>query len=272
MITNHELHHRSKLDSLRPFIIHSWNSESNLISNWHSNIEIICALDGELFLQYDDEILKLSQGELSIINPNVLHRVKIDCDKKYHCIIIDNLFCLQNGIDTEVMLFDKQFTSPTVYKLCQEVAERDAEYLKNPSDINVARLRSSILLLLIEVYENHRIPTVSAEKVRSKTSEQYVKNVISYLADHYQERITLDTLSNLCGVTKCHLSREFRKYTGQTVMTYLNFLRCKNAQKIIRDGSSITEAATSVGFDDLSYFSKTYKSLMGISPTKDKKD
>lgn len=272
MITNHELHHKSKMDSLRPFIIHPWHSESNLISNWHSNIEIICALDGELFLQYDDEILKMSKGELSIINSNVLHRVKIDRDKKYHCIIIDNQFCLQNGIDTENLIFDKQFTSAEACNLCEQVAINNEEYLKNPTDINIAKLRSSVLLLLIDICENHRISSVSTQKTRSKTSEQYVKNVISYLADNYQERITLDTLSDLCGITKCHLSREFKKYTGQTVMTYLNLLRCKNAQKIIKQGGTITEAATSVGFEDLSYFSKTYKSLIGISPTKDKKD
>lgn len=272
MITNHELHRKSKMDSLCPFIIHPWHSESNLVSNWHSNIEIICALDGELFLQYDDEILKMSKGELSIINSNVLHRVKIDRDKKYHCIIIDNQFCLQNGIDTENLIFDKQFTSTEAYNLCEQVARSNEEYLKNPIDINIARLRSSVLLLLIDIFENHRISSVSTQKTRSKTSEQYVKNVISYLADNYQERITLDTLSGLCGITKCHLSREFKKYTGQTVITYLNFLRCKNAQKIIKQGGTITDAATSVGFEDLSYFSKTYKSLMGISPTKDKKD
>ena len=108
MITRHELHHQSKLDSLCPFIIHSWARGGNITSNWHSNIEIICALEGEVALQYDDETLNMLPGEVSIINSNVLHRVEMEHNKKYHCIIIDNQFCIQNGIDTEVLLFDKK--------------------------------------------------------------------------------------------------------------------------------------------------------------------
>lgn len=270
MLTKHEVHHETKRDSLCPFIIHPWVKGGNLVSNWHSNVEVICTLWGELTLQYDDETMTLNGGDISVVGSNALHRVTAGHTKEYHCIIIDSQFCKENGIDTDGVAFEKKFVDSNTHTLCCRVAECYNTYVSEPKEVNVAKLRAAVLLLLIDIFENHRIPDTYTARARNNTSEQYVKNVISYLAGRYMEKVTLDGLAEMCGVTKCHLSREFKKYTGQTVMTYLNLLRCKNAQRMIRDGSSITEAAINVGFDDLSYFSKTYKRLIGTTPTEAK--
>ena len=80
--------------------------------------------------------------------------------------------------------------------------------------------------------------------------------------------LSLDTLASLCGVTKFHLMRQFKQYTGQTIFSYLNHLRCQNAELLIAEGNSITEAAYASGFESLSYFSRTYKKHMGTAPSK----
>lgn len=270
MTTKHELHESTRIDPVCPFIIHPWSNCSTVISNWHSNIEIICVVKGEISLKYDEEVMRMTEGELSVISSNVLHGINTDESNEYHCIIIDDRFCKDNGIDTDDVFFEKRFSCPATYDLCQSVAKRYSDCERQRTPITVAKLRSSVLSLLIDVYENHRCPSSPKDNTNNNTSEQYVKNVISHLSDSYREKITLDALAKMCGVSKCHLSREFKKYTGQTIMTYLNLLRCKKAQSLIKEGYSITSAAMSVGFDDLSYFSKTYKSLIGISPTQER--
>ena len=72
-------------------------------------------------------------------------------------------------------------------------------------------------------------------------------------------------------ITKFHLIREFKRYTGQTVFTYINILKCKKAQSCLMDGLTVTETATECGFDNVSYFSQVYKKIMGVSPNKTKK-
>lgn len=91
--------------------------------------------------------------------------------------------------------------------------------------------------------------------------------MLEYLNENYTQSITLDELARLCGITKCHLAREFKRYTGQTVLTYVNSLRCQLAGLCISEGLSVTEAAYKSGFESLSYFSRVYKRLMGVPPS-----
>ncbi|MBQ8432508.1 MAG: helix-turn-helix domain-containing protein [Clostridia bacterium] len=67
------------------------------------------------------------------------------------------------------------------------------------------------------------------------------------------------TFHIVCEITECYLAREFKSYTGQTVMTYLNMVRCKNAEICLAEGKSVTETAYECGFESISCFSRTYK-------------
>ena len=92
-----------------------------------------------------------------------------------------------------------------------------------------------------------------------------------YMEYRYNEQIGLDDLAKFCGITKHHLSREFKRFTGQTVLTYLNTLRCKSAEVCLSEGMSVTETAFECGFESVSYFSRTYKKIMGAPPSAAKK-
>ena len=53
---------------------------------------------------------------------------------------------------------------------------------------------------------------------------------------------------------------------------FLTSHRCKEAKKLLKAGSTVSEAANSCGFKNLSFFSKTYKNIMGNLPIKDLKN
>ena len=55
--------------------------------------------------------------------------------------------------------------------------------------------------------------------------------------------------------------------TEITVVEYLNQQRCRHAQKLILEGESISAAAHLSGFENLSYFSRTYKRYIGYLPS-----
>ena len=135
--------------------------------------------------------------------------------------------------------------------------------------VRAALLRLSVLELLTELYSCHSSPFSSALELE-RSPQDYVKKVIEYLAEHYTEDLTLEEVAGVCGITKYHLAREFKRYTGQTVITYVNILRCRRAEVCLSEGKTVTEAAVESGFDSISYFSRTYKKLMGISPSRKK--
>ena len=100
------------------------------------------------------------------------------------------------------------------------------------------------------------------------SSNEHVKTALIYLRQHLQEPLSLDKLAEAVGISKFHLSHLFKLYTGKTVIQTMNLLRCTEAQRMIEDGISVSAAAFSSGFENLSYFTRTFKKYMGTLPSK----
>ena len=94
-----------------------------------------------------------------------------------------------------------------------------------------------------------------------------MKKAIAYIHTHLSEPITLDTLAAHVGIGKFHLSRRFKAFTGKTVVQVITLMRCTEARRLMEGGLSVSAAAASCGFENLSYFTRTFKSLLGILPS-----
>ncbi len=265
----YEHHIAIKQDKLCPFKLGTAKTTLPAPSNWHENIEILLVMDGSGFMQYGRSVLPLACGDISVVNSGVLHRPFGDGDFDYRFLIIDERFCRENGLDVTAVRFREHFRDEATEVLFLRATEAAEAYEKAPSPISTARFRLSVLALLVDLFERHAAPT-EAKDAPPSLSERYVKQLMEYVNEHYTERIGLDALASLLGISKCHLAREFKKITGQTVLAYINTLRCRRAELLISEGKSVTEAAIDAGFESLSYFSRTYKKLMGASPSKQK--
>jgi len=265
---SYEHHISISRDKLCPFKLSYIENSFDCVCNWHKNIEIIMITAGDGVITYGSRELPFSAGDMIVVNSGVLHRLYSDSGICYYYIIIDESFCKENCIYTDRHQFAPLFRSDRARELLFAAAESIAEYQARSEErgITAAKARLSVLALLVELCESHSTGTASCQGI-AKPSEDYVKRVISYMAEHYSESHSLESLAAICGVNKCHLAREFRRYTGQTVMTYLNTLRCKNAESLIAGGMSVTAAAYECGFGSLSYFSRTYKRLIGSLPS-----
>lgn len=254
-------------DKLCPFKLLHASSTTKSKCNWHKNIEIFLITDGKGVMQYSTESIPLSSEDIVVVNSSVLHRPYSETGIGYYFLIIDDTFCIENGIDVSSFTFEKKFRSAETKSKFQSVIIEMNAYKEKPCQLSVIALRSAVLSLLADLCANHAT-AVGADRSDEHASERHVKLVIDYVNEHFSEPICLETLAGLCSITKYHLAREFKKHTGQTVFTYLNSLRCKNAALCISKGMSVTDAAYASGFQSLSYFSRTYKSIMGQSPAK----
>ena len=91
--------------------------------------------------------------------------------------------------------------------------------------------------------------------------------VMQYLQANYAKPITLSQLAALEHVSVSYLSRQFRRYTGKTVITYLNELRVQAAQALlIQTDEPVETIAEQAGFESPKYFSRIFRAKMGISP------
>lgn len=98
---------------------------------------------------------------------------------------------------------------------------------------------------------------------------RYVRSAIRFIQAHYREEgISISTVAAGIGVSEGHLSRLFKKDTGMSVSTYVTTFRIRKAMRLLRDVQyRVSEVAGMVGYQDVAYFSSTFRKLTGMSPT-----
>ena len=94
-----------------------------------------------------------------------------------------------------------------------------------------------------------------------------IKKVCQYIDSHYAEQLTLERIANENLISKYYLSREFKKYTGQTLMDYLRGVRLTQSKTLLLSTDlPIAEVAQLVGFEYANYFQNVFKKYEGITP------
>jgi two-component system response regulator YesN len=98
-----------------------------------------------------------------------------------------------------------------------------------------------------------------------------IVKVLSFIHEHYKDRITLDDICVHVNLSRSHLSKLFKDHQGVTVIEYVEGFRMKQARVLLRTTSlSVSEIAEQVGVNDIFYFSKSYKRYYHVNPSKDR--
>lgn len=106
-----------------------------------------------------------------------------------------------------------------------------------------------------------------AEQDRDMPRE--VEGICSFIQEHYQKRLTLDTIASEAGFSKYYVNRLFKQYMGTTVVDYLIQIRMKKAKELLRNETySIKQISGMVGYSEPNYFTWTFKKMEGMSPLK----
>lgn len=234
--------------------------------NWHDTVELQLATEGEGCVLIDGERHPLRAGDIALIPSDAIHYTYSDTSLTYSCLIVGAEFCLRMGIDHRTLSFPPVVRSEALAALFSAV--REAYHAEAP--FRTARLSHSLLSLLLALLREYAAEgegrTVDGRALSG------VKRALLYLREHFAERVTLDAVARAALLDKYTLAKSFKKYTGETVVTYLTRYRCLCAGEYLAAGCSVGEAAELSGFGSLSFFTKIYKRYMGELPSKRKKE
>lgn len=96
-----------------------------------------------------------------------------------------------------------------------------------------------------------------------------VYKTIEYIKQNYGSRLTLEKIAESTYLSKTYLSSIFKKETGHSISSYINMVRVeKSKSMLLEDNMSIIDIANACGFEDQSYYTKVFKSLIGMTPKK----
>ncbi|MFI2365000.1 helix-turn-helix domain-containing protein [Promicromonospora sp. NPDC019610] len=84
----------------------------------------------------------------------------------------------------------------------------------------------------------------------------------------YARPLDVPTLARIAHVSPSHFSRSFRAAFGETPHRYLQRRRLERAMALLRNTATpVTEIALQVGSNSLGTFSRTFRDVVGVSPT-----
>lgn len=88
-----------------------------------------------------------------------------------------------------------------------------------------------------------------------------------FIYSEFSTDISLADISEASHISLFHFSRIFKKLTGYSPYAYLLQVRIVEAQRLLREGSSVTSTAFETGFNSVANFSYRFKEIVGISPS-----
>lgn len=231
--------------------------------NWHNNIEIMLVLSGKGYIMCNGIQYPLEKNDIFVINSNLLHYTFTDSKLKYHYIIIDSDFLSSNGIFAENLEYSNYIHSETAELKFKELIE---EYeTENP--FYLSGVNAKLLDFMTYISRNFACKTETILNNLSSTDEN-IKKSINYIQSHLNEHLSIEDLASYAGLSKDYFSHSFKDAIGITPINYINQLRCDNAKKLLKTKKhSIHDIAIQCGFENDSYFSRTFKRYIGILPS-----
>ena len=95
-----------------------------------------------------------------------------------------------------------------------------------------------------------------------------VASVKKYINEHLTERLFLNEVAAVFGISPNYLSQLFGKYNDMGFSEYINTCKISESKRLLTEGNlKVYEVAEMLGFESAFYFSKVFKKVEGVSPT-----
>lgn len=271
---------------LFPFELYNVNRKnefSNLISayHWHDETEIIYAVKGEFSLKRNGQNYLIKQGDVAFINSGDLHEYSsISNEVCYKAYLIPFEYLNFEIYDYSQSNYirkinNKELRFPAILDPNSATLSDIRKEVKEIININESRSKGYELQSKACIYKilsyliNNDLIVTSADQLQNSGHEKLKirKQILIYIQDHYNENLYLDTISSVFHMAPKYFCRFFKKSFDKTFIEYLNYFRIEKACQLLRSSDKmIIDVAFLVGFENFSYFIRTFKRHLGVTP------
>lgn len=249
----------------------------NVDLHHHDFYEIFFFLSGDITYIVESKQYTLLPGDVLLINPTELHQPKFGkSNKPYERIVLwmrkSYLEKFRSGNDNLSECFESMDQSHSNLLRVEGVRQQNLLKLLNIIIVenNNQQYGSEALImccigqLLVEI--NRLIRETPHLYTPLDKGSALVNNVVTYINDHYSEKITLESLATTFYLSKYHLSHEFNRLVGTSIYRYIIQKRLSIAKQMLSVGTTPMDVYQKCGFGDYANFYRAFKSEYGTSP------
>ena len=149
----------------------------------------------------------------------------------------------------------------------KEEIERLRALWESTPEVTAEKYRSVVVLL--EAFGKQLSELANRLIIEARPQEPAaVTKARRYFRDNLSERLTLDEISRHAGLSPHHFCKVFRRAAGVNLIDFINRSRIETArQMLLKDDARVSEVAFEAGYQSLSQFNRSFRSVTGESPT-----
>lgn len=263
------------------------STNNDVYLHWHEEMEINYLKSGEGLFFIDSKSYKINQGDFILVPSGSIHSAKMTDGEccEFKTIVFSLEFLMSFKPDTIQIKYinpikNRDFSFPII------ISENNESYSRfnkcifeiieclNKREYGYEMLIKSLfyqLFFLLLMDKQSNLSAVERATNKIKNIEK-IKQIVTYVQEYFDSPLTIQEVAQIIGINNQYFCHFFKKQTGQTFFQYLNGYRIQKAiYMLLNTNYSITEIAFKTGFEDLSYFIRTFKKLVLVSPSKYRK-
>jgi AraC-like DNA-binding protein len=253
--------------------------------HWHDELEAAVITEGQAIVAAGSEKHILGPGDGFFINSGVLHAAwNVDTSScNFHSIVfhsrlvggsIDSVFW-QNYIQPllsnptlKIICFKREVDWNQSAITAIEQAWQSCVYEPLGYEFKVRNILSELIFLL---NTHHFIPQNLPTEKELRDGER-IKKMLQYVHDHYSESLDTEKIAKSIMVSPSECLRCFHSTIGTTPIQYIKQYRVQKAVELLGSTNlKISDIGAQCGFQEMSYFAKTFRELRGITPSEFRK-
>lgn len=254
-------------------------SEARINDTWHHHKEIECILvqQGELEFHTANRIYHLKPSDVVIVGSSQLHRSYFVGKQGLDHIVLH--VDLEPYFDPAMMMYYQHFSEihhpleelNYIFAENKGIKEEVGRILVDIHEEMMGKthgyeIAASMLIkrLLLTLLRGDRLGKLQAHEF---VDAQLMKPILQYVDLHLANKISMEKVSQMAGMSYFYFSKYFKKAMGASFTDYINRKRIAKAERLlITTQHSVTDIASQVGIENMAHFYEMFKRFNHCTP------
>lgn len=262
-----------------PFKMYSVQGEGIICAGFHERaMEIIEITLGNVLVQIGTEFAEAKAGDFLYVPPTMVFRVEAkEGEAGMRSMVFDSSIIEVNmeNFDTEIfyMFYVQSKNKIVVFEEGHPVHDTLSQYMQESYDEYISKdvcyklpIRANIYLMMTSLLRYYCGSKNELDRMIYHNVMR-LRPIITYIAEHYKEKIYIETMSEMITVSPDYFTKMFKDSIGRTPIDYINGLRINRAMQMLATTDiSVNDISDELGFSNSNYFHKIFKQYMETSP------